>query len=135
MSEAVEIKEKLALLLMSDSDDSKRFVIYIVYQTIKKNQSITINQLCQVLTKHFFIPRERIESAVAVLTSQQLFNSVSKFEEKPGVVHLRCKESLTLSEWLSAFCKKIPEACNFDAPMYKMNKNGSVNGSTTIAKV
>lgn len=126
---SVKSKEKLAFLLMSDGEDAKRFLLFLVYATIKKNNSITINQLCNLMEKTFFLPRDKVEQAVAVLTNSQLFDSVSTYEEKQGVVHLRCKNSDSLSEWIKDFCSKIPEACELEPPLY-VNRNRRLHDST-----
>lgn len=121
MSEELRIREKLALLLMSDSDDSRRLLLFIVYKTIEKNPGITINQLASLLKSKIAISRERVDSAVSALTSEDLFNAISVWTNRPGVVHLRCKE---FDEWLSTFCSKIPEACTYEAPVYVRGSHG-----------
>lgn len=122
MSELVKVKERLALLLMSETEDSQKFLLYLVYSTIQKNQGITVNQICTLLNKNFLIRRARIEGAIAALSNRQVFDSITTFHKKQNVVHLRCKESPHLTEWLSEFCSKVPEACAFDAPLYDNGK-------------
>lgn len=117
----MQTKEKLALLLMSDDDESKRVLLFIVYRTIQKNAGITINQLSALLHRNYAISPEQTKLAVDQLSSEGLFNSISTWQEKIGkreIKHLRCKDTLCMDDWLNSYTQRVPETKFYEAPEF-----------------
>lgn len=119
MSYDLKIREKLALLLMSSDDDAKRLIIFLVYKAIAKNSGITINQLSKLMRLKYSLDKRKIDSALITLTGNQILDAVTTWEEKETkIVHLRAKDTDTIKKWLDAFCERVPEICNYEAPQY-----------------
>lgn len=121
-------KQRLTLLLMSESEESQILILCLVYRTINTNPGITVNQICTLMYNKFFVSRNRIEGAIASLTNVQSFDCISTYEEKAGVIHLRCKNS-KFDQFMSNFCVKVPEACLINVPKYERGGENRVNSS------
>ena len=134
MSEELRIRERLALLLMSNDDDAKRLVIFLIYKTIAKNNGITINQLTKLMRQKYALDKRKVDAALVPLTGDQILDAVTTWEEKDNkIVHLRTKETDIIKDWLANFCQRVPEICDYEAPLFVNTRRP--NGATTFTEV
>ena len=134
MSEELRIRERLALLLMSNDDDAKRLVIFLIYKTIAKNNGITINQLTKLMRQKYALDKRKVDAALVPLTGDQILDAVTTWEEKDNkIVHLRTKETDIIKDWLANFCQRVPEICDYEAPLFVNTRRPK--GATTCTEV
>lgn len=83
-----------------------RLLIDSVYHTIKQKDGITVNSIKHLLNNSFAFEEKDIDTAIALLTNNKIFGSVSKFEVtkyksiKP--IHLRAKDGTEFWKyWIS----------------------------------
>lgn len=85
----VNVMEQVVFNLFrhTSTEQYKRFVIRIVHETITENNGITLNQLKVKLKASLLFNGDDVEAAVAALSNQKLFGSVSKFEVPVRKLH------------------------------------------------
>ena len=135
MTDSLKIREQLALILMSDSDEAKRLILFLVYKTIARNKGITVNQLTHLLHKTYAIKRDSVSAAINALSSSELFNCISTWTEtKNKVVHLQAKETDTMAEWLDMLNSKLG-LYEYEAPQYTLNGKNKTDSDVNVTYV
>lgn len=122
----LEAKEQFSSNLLHPGERAFNVtVLYIVYKTIEKNRSITLNQLRWILFHEYMLQNSIVDGAVASLTSKTLFNCVSRWSppRKSDTIHLRTKEEAAFDNWLKKTTDERPELLIFDAPNFSPAKN------------
>lgn len=117
----LEAKEKLSFNLLNP--DSKAFnttILFIVYKTIERNKSITLNQLKWLLNSEYMLANNRVEGATASLTSKNLFNCVSRWQppRNTDTIHLRPRANAEFAKWLEQTLNEYPELAIFSPPEF-----------------
>lgn len=129
----LEAKEKFSSNLLHPEDRAFDItVLYIVYKTIEKNQSITLNQLRWILFHEYMLQNSTVDGAVASLTSKSLFNCVSRWTppRKSDTIHLRTKPNApSFTEWLKKTTNERPELLIFTPPNFSPAKNNQSTSS------
>ncbi len=118
-------EEKLSHVMLSqDTHAYKQFVLFAVYQTIKANKRITLNQLKHILRVEMLMQPDVIEGAVSALHSKCLYSCVTMYQVKAGVkqdatnFHLDVKDSEKFATWLDEVVVEFPEFQAFKPPVY-----------------
>lgn len=96
-------------------------ILYMVYKTVERNTSITINQLKWVLENEYLIRENIIDGALSSLTSKSLFACISRWSPptNANATHLRTKKSADFDKWLAQSLKDYPELSIFTPPEFR----------------
>jgi hypothetical protein len=135
--DTLQAKEKFSFNLLHPTERAFDVtVMFIVYKTIERNNSITLNQLKWLLQTEYMLDGQVVDGAVASLTSKTLFNSVSRWalsgktpvngnraqqaKRNAGTVHLRAKteDSPEFTKWLERAMQEYPEFAHFQPPVF-----------------
>ena len=120
-----DARTQIAFNLMSGDDRARPTIMFIVYETIKQNEKITLNQLRWLMTAEFLVPENTVDAAVASLASASLFRVISKWwsPDKPEVIWLRARPAsemdISFLRWIASLYNEFPELMSFKAPIFK----------------
>ena len=98
--------------------------MYVVYQTLKANGRITLNQLRHLLFGDLLLSPSLIEVAVSVLASKSMFNCLSMYQikmTKPDSLpnfHLDLRVNPEFQLWIDSLEAEHPEIKYFSPPIY-----------------
>jgi len=95
----------------------RRFLLYVVYTTIKENSGITTNKIQWKLDNDYALKVADIEIAINALSNPRIFNAVSKFHlkqkagEEKQVIHLRLRRNRQelIQSWMDRVLEDFPE--------------------------
>lgn len=123
----IAAKEQFSLNLLNPDDRKYGVtVLYIVYKTIEQNQNITLNQLMWLLNAKYMLTAQTVTGSVASLTSETLFNCVSRWQQpgKEAIIHLKVRPvDGEFEEWLNKTLSENPELSVFKAPSFSKSKS------------
>ena len=126
--DVIDLKHRLSCGLASeDSTVRHSIVMYMVYNTIKANERLTVNSVKALLCGEYLVPETVIDAAIAGLISRSMFACVKRWKD-PGQPVGRMKVSVTepppseFLEWLRRTEEKMPELKVFDPPIYQHRK-------------
>lgn len=109
------VNEEIALALMDTDHISKHTALYIVYATIKENQSLTKKQVHSLLD--FVLGQTRVEKSLNALCT---LNALSVWSEKkpnrPKVVTYRCLSSAEYVQKMQQLRETLPALLNYMPP-------------------
>lgn len=120
--------EQLSYILSgADKELQHRALLYCTYKTIQHNAQISVRHLRSLLSQELFLPDERIDSAVASLTSSSLFNIINRWKPngKPlesTVLSVAKTIPLEFAVWLTNIEKEHPAVLLFVPPKF-VHKN------------
>tara|TARA_Y100001973_G_C5145370_1_gene305129 strand:- start:616 stop:1032 length:417 start_codon:yes stop_codon:yes gene_type:complete len=105
-----------------NTEKFRRFLLYVVYTTIKENSGITTNKLQWRLDNEFSLKPEDVEIAVNALANRRIFGAVSKYhlrnrpqqESNRQIIHLRLRKNKqdvigAWSDYVSNDCPELAE--------------------------
>lgn len=117
---AMERKIKLGSLLANPGSETYNQVLsYLVFESIKENKQITLNQLCWLLNKELLQEESRVKAAVLTLVS--IVRCIRRWSPpKSGAVHLSATIPLPddFIQWQTKMKQEYPELMEFVAPKY-----------------
>jgi len=132
---SLEMKCRIANNLLAQDYKAQETILFIVYQTIRANSGITLNQLRWLLFNEYLFTEASTTAAVGVLSSSTLFGAVHKWwaTDKPDVIRLKARARCSCngdeeahSSQDNQFCKYLqtlyahsPELAQFVAPVFK----------------
>lgn len=121
MRDSITAAEQLYFSMFPSENTEKfrRFLLYVVFNTIRENDGITLNRLQWKLHNEFTFEASDVEIAVNALSNQRIFNAVSKFhlpqrrgtESARRIVHLRLRktEQELVESWVASVLADCPE--------------------------
>jgi len=101
----------------------RRFLLYVVYTTIKENSGITTNKIQWRLDNEYALKEADIGIAINALSNPVIFNAISKFHlkrkegEDKQVIHLRLRRSRQglIQSWMDRVLEDFPEYAEMNA--------------------
>ena len=133
--DTLEAKEKFSSNLLHPEERAFNLtVLYIVYKTVERNPSITLNQLRWTLFHEYMLQNCVVDGAIASLTSKSLFNCISRWTppRKNDTIHLRTRQDApAFQEWLTRTLVDHPELEIFTPPSFSPSKTNQT--ATTSA--
>lgn len=132
-----DMKERfVALMMRKDSLDYSRAVMFMVYQTIKANDTILLKHVYAMLGNEYFISESNIDAAVSGLTSRAMYNCVNRWlnntpeqdsQTKNRNVSLNTRKPIPddFQSWLERVVKELPEIKVFIPTIYKKNNRAA----------
>lgn len=104
-------------------------MLHVVVETIKQNPSITLNALCFHLCDCLFYPKNRVTSAVGVLTST--YECVQRRNVPTAnkrVTHLSYTGNAKFEEWHKSLVEATPCLLTFVAPQHSQARGARRTG-------
>lgn len=129
-------KEKLMGNLMgTDPEAFRSTILYMVYQTICKNDQITIRRLKVLLQNEYLISGQALDAAVSSLISSSGFAAVNRWLrtgndiEDTKLCLLKNGPPEEFKTWMESVINKYPELRIFIPPVYIYKQQKVETGS------
>lgn len=126
--DVIDLKHRLCCGLASDDAAVRHSVVlYMVYNTIKANERLTVNSVKALLCAEYLVTETAVDAAIAGLISRSMFACVKRWKDSGQPVG-NMKVSVTepppdeFLEWLRRTEEKMPELKVFDPPIYQHKK-------------
>ena len=129
MPNSAALKQTVVRNLSEAGDAHTVTSLYLVYKTIEANPRITVSRLKKLLQQEYFLSDKEIDSSLAGLVSQSLFNAVSRWQNpKRGiedtVLSVRANNA-DFQSWVDATVSAHPELAIIVPPVFQYRKSVS----------